>query len=232
ETLAVRHPDSAVRRRLLQRISRPGFIAERALADPDAGIRLALLERIGSVPALERIAERARRSDKRLARAARERAAALRLASGDALAQIRRAEALCQALEQLMREPMEPAQRREHLQRHVAEWQTLDAGVVTDELKNRFAGTREVILTLLDPPPPPSAVDEAPAAEPAPEPPPPSLEEIAAQTRVQAELAALAEEQARERALAEAQRQEEAARRAEQHRLLEELARALGAGEM
>lgn len=232
ETLAVRHPDSAVRRRLLQRISRPGFIAERALADPDAGIRLALLERIGSVPALERIAERARRSDKRLARAARERADALRLASGDALAQIRRAEALCQALEQLMREPMEPAQRREHLQRHEAEWQTLDAGVVTDELKNRFAGTREVILTLLDPPPPPSAVDEAPAAEPAPEPPPPSLEEIAAQTRVQAELAALAEEQARERALAEAQRQEEAARRAEQHRLLEELARALGAGEM
>src|SRR5690606_25236998 len=53
---------------------KPGLIAERCLRDPDPGIRLWLLERIEDAATLGRIAERARKTDKHLARTARERA--------------------------------------------------------------------------------------------------------------------------------------------------------------
>ncbi len=44
----------------LARAIRPAFLTERALGDADAGIRLAALQRIDDIAALERIAERAR----------------------------------------------------------------------------------------------------------------------------------------------------------------------------
>lgn len=238
EQLAIRHGSAALRQRLLQRINRQGFINERALADPDAGIRLALVERIDTVAVLERIADKARRFDKRLARAARDRADALRLASGDNAAQARRALALCQSLEQVMREPMELDARRARLASHEEEWRSLDAEALSSELHARFAGAREVILAQLQPPPAPSpeaAGDHSPE-ESGPgvveEPPPPSLEEIAAQTRLQAELAALAEQRAREKAEQEAQQKRVAERRAGQHALLQSLEKALDDGDM
>lgn len=233
ETLAIKQVAPEARLRVLRRIARPGFLAERALADPDANLRLALLERIDSIATLERIADKARRFDKRLARGARERAETLQLAAGDSDTQGRRADALCQSLERVMREPLALDERRERLAAHEADWRALDADALSPELHARFAGAREVILAQLEPPAAPAPIEAEPTiADSEPEPSPPSLEEIAAQTRLQVELAALAEQKARERDEAEARRQHEARQRAEQHALLQNLSSALDAGDL
>lgn len=232
EALATRQTAADVRQRLLLRINRPGFLAERALADPDANVRLALLERIDTVATLERIADKARRFDKRLARAARERVDALRLAAGDSDIQSRRAEALCLSLERVMREPLALDERRARLTAHETDWRALDAEALSAELHARFAGAREVILAQLEPPAPPPPIEPEPEAiEPETEA-PPSLEEIAAQARLQAELATLAEQKERERVDAEARREQEAQQRSEQHTLLQRLSEALEAGDL
>jgi DNA repair protein SbcC/Rad50 len=92
---------SELRRAALERVQRPGFVFERCLADPDPALRRWLLERIDSPEALQRLAEAARRRDKTLARAARERCEALQLAAGDPATLARSAGALCDRLQRL-----------------------------------------------------------------------------------------------------------------------------------
>ena len=83
EHVARRAPEAELRRDALERVTRPSLLLERALEDADPGIRLALLGRIDDETQLARIAERARKSDKALNRAARERIEALRIARGE-----------------------------------------------------------------------------------------------------------------------------------------------------
>lgn len=243
ERLAGRGTDAQVRGQALARCRRPAFLAERALLEADASLRLALVERLDSAELLDRLAEKARRSDKQVARAARERAQQLRLASGDPGALGARAEGLCVELEALLRAGS-PAQERARALAHAeAEWDGLAPDRLPAQLVARFRGLCQALHRQLAPPPPPepepapivAAVpgeEEGPASAPASTPTPPSPEELAAQARLQAELAALAQERERERVRQrerEAQRQE-LRRQQDQH--LDALAAALAAGDL
>jgi hypothetical protein len=95
------------RRAALGGIDRPAFLIERCLGDPDPALRIELVDRIDDPDALERIAQKARREDKRLARAASERAQAQRLAAGDADALRAAALAVGERLAALRREPLD-----------------------------------------------------------------------------------------------------------------------------
>lgn len=92
------------RRAALDGLDRPALLVERCLADPDPSLRLELATRIGTPETLERIAREARRKDKRLARAASERALALRIAAGEAAAIEAAIHGLCERLSGLVRE--------------------------------------------------------------------------------------------------------------------------------
>lgn len=91
--------EPALREAALDRDPRPGLLVERTLEDPDLELRLRLLARIDDTAALSRIADHARRRDKRLHRAARERLDALRLNAGDESALADAAHQLCRRLE-------------------------------------------------------------------------------------------------------------------------------------
>ncbi len=102
--IAERADSPAARRAAVLRINRATLIAERCQRDPDPALRLELLEHIDDIATLERIADATRRTDKRLAQAARTRAEALRLARGDLDAWRRRTLAICARLDTLRRE--------------------------------------------------------------------------------------------------------------------------------
>jgi hypothetical protein len=150
---------AALRRAALLRIDRPALIAERCQRDPDPALRLELLERIDDLAALERIADATRRTDKRLAHAARERAEALRLARGDLDAWRRRTLAICERLDAL---------RRAGHGRDDAEVTALAAewDVYAARLDGEYGVRVRGYLTAFDPPPMPAtpAVEAAPAA--------------------------------------------------------------------
>lgn len=237
ERLAAQMPSVDDRRRLLASIERPGFLAERVLADPDPSLRVELLERIDQIATLERIAERARKHDKRLARAARDRAESLQRSSGDNQAHRTQAEAVCTALERLLREVLAPTQRRERLLALQTEWNGLQREGFPDALLARYRGACEVIESQLAPPAPAAVVadtrsdtdtdtgSETVSSAPTPE-------QIAAEVRLQAELAAQAAERAREREVEQERQQARERARQEHEQRLAELATSLDAGDL
>jgi exonuclease SbcC len=103
EAVAESAPEVALREAALARINKPGLLQRRCLKDPDAGLRLRLLERIEDEATLERIADAARGQDKNLSRRAREKLDALKLARGDAGAINHRALALGGSFDALAR---------------------------------------------------------------------------------------------------------------------------------
>ena len=103
ETVATAATNRELRAAALALVTRPSLLVERAGADPDPALRLAALERINDPAALERIAERTRKTDKTINRAARERLQALRIEGGDAGAIATRARTLCERMETLLR---------------------------------------------------------------------------------------------------------------------------------
>jgi exonuclease SbcC len=121
--VAVHAPEAELRRLALERSARPGLLHERCLRDPDAGVRLWLLSRIDALPALERIAEGARKSDKRLSHAARERIRELRLDAGDPAMLRERALEIGEHFDRLRRE--RPADLADAAQRLREEWTQL-----------------------------------------------------------------------------------------------------------
>lgn len=134
--------DRELRAAALQRVTRPALLAERAVADPDAQLRLAALERVTDVAALERIAERARKTDKAVSRRARDLVASRRIGSGDTDAIARQARQLCERLEMLMRRPA--ATNDAALVAIEAEWQALGNTVPAD-LRARYNGAAALI---------------------------------------------------------------------------------------
>ena len=103
EHVAVRAPEAELRRAALARVMRQALLVERAIADTDAGVREAALERIDDEAQLARIAERARKGDKKTHRDATARLERLRLARGDSDAIREHARALCERLESILR---------------------------------------------------------------------------------------------------------------------------------
>lgn len=171
--IAEQAPEAALRRLALERIQRPGLIAERCVKDPDPGLRAWLLERVEDVATLERIAERVRKSDKLLARTARERVQAARLAAGDPQATRERALAICEELDHLRRS-VDPAaaERRDRL---AQEWDGLRSRL-DEAMARRVQGYFDALAMALAGPPEPAPsvpAESAPAvAEHAPSEPP------------------------------------------------------------
>lgn len=215
--IAERAAASPLRRAALTRINRPGLLFERCLADPDPELRLALLERIESTDALQRLVVAARKRDKTLTRAARERLQALQLASGDPAELERRVDALCQACERFSRAlPVDAAEQLDGLR---ADWARLAplalpaqqrrAEAWLDRAALALSAARPAPLADLPPPTPVEVAIEAVAAAPtdlpaaadlaAPAEPDPELEQLAAalpaadDAAFEARLAAVAE---------------------------------------
>ena len=161
ETVATTAKDRELRVAALAMAPRPALLAERAIADPDPALRLAALERITDAATLERIAERARKTDKAVSRLARERLEAVRIGSGDAGAIAAKARLLCERIEAMLRDPRAAISRDSVEQ----QWAALGANVPA-ELQTRFAGAVALLaqLVLGKAQPPESAVIVAIAA--------------------------------------------------------------------
>lgn len=196
ETVASTATHRELRADALRRISKPAFLGERALNDPDAGLRMTALERIVDVAQLERIAERARKTDKVISRVARERAAAMRIERGDKKAIADRALALCERVETVMRNAgLHSAAQLAAVEQ---EWAALGPGIPAD-VASRFAGARSIILA----PAPIKKIETAPqpeAASPVAETPASADADLSA-NRFDAPTAAIAEKAQRDRNL-------------------------------
>jgi exonuclease SbcC len=103
EHIAARAPEAELRLAALARVTRTALLVERVTGDSDAGVRAAALARIDDEAQLERIAERARKTDKVTSREAGERLVRLRLARGDATTVRDHARTLCESLEASLR---------------------------------------------------------------------------------------------------------------------------------
>ena len=194
ERVASQAAEVVLRREAIARVAKQTLIAQRAAADPDAGLRLELIERVTDATLLERIAERTRKTDKAVSRRARERLQASAIARGDAAAIAERARALCERAEALMRAPH--ANSASALTALDSEWQGLGQTVPAD-LSARFNGARVLAHKALQPrvaplaeAPPPPAPDaaellDAPAVAPIAAPPVTPDPAVAAQERAQ-----------------------------------------------
>ena len=113
----------ALRRLALERSQRPGLKLQRCLNDSDHELRLWLLQQIDDPDALERIADNARKKDKRLARAARDKLEAQRIAAGDPAALSARALLMAEQAGRLAREL--PEQRDQQFRGLQQDWTAL-----------------------------------------------------------------------------------------------------------
>jgi len=140
ERVATQAAEPELRRAALERVSKPSLLFARASEDRDASIRLVLVERIDDEKQLERLAERARKTDKQLSRRARERIESLRIARGDGGTLEQRARQLCERIEQLLR--MSGAQQDEEVL--VAQWREVEASAPA-ALRARFDAARALL---------------------------------------------------------------------------------------
>ena len=203
EKVATQAADRDLRAAALAHVTRPALLAERAVADPDAAIRLALLERITDAAALERIAERARKTDKTVSRRARELVEAQRIRGGDVAAVAQKARALCERMEALVRAPA----RDDGVYEAITQaWSAL-GDAVPPELIARYQGAdalvRQTKINVENPPVRETAPAEReqPPEESAAEAASTNVELIASQARFDAALANAAAEAQREREL-------------------------------
>jgi len=168
EHVASSAPESSLREEALARIQRKGFLIERCTKDADPALRLLLLGRIDDPTVLDRIAETARKSDKNLAREARQKAQAARLASGDARAIAKRAEEICDRLQHLVSH--RPDDARAQLAVAESEFTGLNPAPPAIWL-GKFQGLVQTLRDELDGiVPPPREAAAAPVIEPAPAP--------------------------------------------------------------
>lgn len=171
-----------LRRAALERINRSGWLADRALAEPDADTRAWIAQRLEPGPSLERLLEAARTRDKRVYKIAREKLEAVQRSAGSPELAEKEALQLCRRLEALLKEL--PGNALELATAHEQAWNALGAHAPTG-LAARFFGTLETLRraiaaasaprTALKPEPlaseaghvPAPAEAEAPAAVPA-----------------------------------------------------------------
>jgi len=146
EHVAMHAPEAQLRTAALQRVTRTALIAERAIADADAGVRGAALARIDDESQLLRIAERARKTDKRISRMAGERLTALRMARGDLATIAAQARSLCERLERSLR----AGDDADTIARIENEWAEV-AALAGDELAARFTAAKALLVRSRNP---------------------------------------------------------------------------------
>ncbi len=155
ELVATEAAEVDLRACALERIRRMTFLVDRCTRETDAKLRLILLDRIEDPVHLERISERARKTDKQLSRIARERLQTARLAAGDSTAVEARATELCAALDVLMRQRTQHAASR--VQEIDQQWQQLN--IAADQpISRRYRGLFDTLQHMLNPPPKPEPV--------------------------------------------------------------------------
>ncbi|MDR3389724.1 MAG: DUF349 domain-containing protein [Rudaea sp.] len=147
ERVATTAMQSDLRAAAIERIERPGLLADCATADPDAELRLAALERIDDLGLLERIVERTRKTDKIICRRARERLESSRISAGDGAAIADRARVLCDRTEALVRAPRIDMQ--DDLAGIDAAWSALGVAI-PGEIVARYRGAHALALRALD----------------------------------------------------------------------------------
>jgi exonuclease SbcC len=140
EHIARTAADLSLRGAALSRVTRTTLLADRVTADPSPELRLAALERIDDEALLERIAERTRKTDKRISRGARVRADALRIARGNSDVAETLARSLCERIERLVREPQGvEAESELHVQ-----WTAIEARA-GDQLRTRYRAAQQLL---------------------------------------------------------------------------------------
>jgi exonuclease SbcC len=141
--LALNSPQPELRRIALQRVQQPRILAEGALRDSVAALRLAAVERLQDKDELERVARLVAKKDKSVYRLARQK---LKQINEQELAPARqraKAENLCENAEKLVRRSLWAQDKAafDHLDK---QWQELDPEVPSDlvarfaDLKTRF----------------------------------------------------------------------------------------------
>ncbi len=147
-----------VRRSLLDKIVRPGLLATIATNDPETSVRNHAVSRIDKPATLERIAKIARKTDKRLFSVIQDRLQTLNPASNQNSDSQLQAQALCDRLDRLVREPMAHPQKSEALELIRADWQVLDMSPQS-ELSLRFMTSLSIVEASLVTPAEPTAED-------------------------------------------------------------------------
>lgn len=139
EHLARHAAEPELREAALAKHVRPGLISECIVHDPDADLRLRLLQRIDDADTLQRIAGKTRRHDKTVSQLASQRVMTLRVAAGDPEAIQHSAEQCCQRLEQARTQDRDG--RLATLEATDALWRSL-GNVPTAALATRHAHAR------------------------------------------------------------------------------------------
>lgn len=147
EHLAEHAAETELRAAALARVTRPSVLVERATAESDAGLRLAVVERIDDEALLERIAERSRKRDKQVYRRARDKIEAGRLARGDEAAIAEEARRICEQLERRLREGDRSVEDEATLQ---ARWNAI-AERAPASFRTRFQAAGDLLALRRDP---------------------------------------------------------------------------------
>ncbi len=175
-------PESEARLAALMRLDRPAVTLRRCLQDSDHTLRMQLLGWIDDEAALARIADQARKLDKTLAKAAKDKLDAKLLARGDGDAQRQRALALASQLDQLARQlPADMASRIDSIAAELAALRSSLDDTLQRRIDGHLSAARDVANALANahlpkpeavlPEPSAQAIDEQPAAtgDPAPD---------------------------------------------------------------
>jgi len=165
EYVAKSAPEPELRRAALAKITRNGFLGDRAISDPDSAIRLELVARIEAPNTLERVSEATRTKDKAVYRAASEKLSAAKFAAGDQKELDARALVLCVSIDSLIRNP--PSDVEAKLAMIDTEWQIL-AAKASSALSVRFLGARNTLQRIVHPPEPAVVLEQAEAEVPEP----------------------------------------------------------------
>ncbi len=141
ERLAVQGREPELRLAALARVSREQLLAELAVSDPVAQVRIAAAQRLAGPTALEQVAKASRGRDKRVYRLVRDRLDALKEQAERPLKLRAECEVLCERMERLVRVGDWEGSHleAEHLGQ---QWQSLE-GPAPEELDARFAAARQ-----------------------------------------------------------------------------------------
>lgn len=142
ERVAVEARSLRLRRAALERIDRPGWLADRALSEADADTRAWLAGRLQPGPSLERLLDAARTRDKRVYKIAKEKLEAAQRSAGSPAVAEKEALQLCRKLESLLKDL--PAAALEQAAAHEKAWSALGEHAPT-ALSARFFGTLETL---------------------------------------------------------------------------------------
>ena len=148
EYIAERGDEPVLRKTALRRVSRQGFLGDRALQDTDSELRLWLIDKIGQISTLERIASRSRTTDKQLHRKAGERILNLQIESGDQEALNKHALELCEAVDHLTRKSSAAARRQNRLKQVIEDWRRIENGV-NEDLRQRFNNSVSMVESVI-----------------------------------------------------------------------------------